>query len=68
MDAVIDGYRRHVTLDDAERTALAAAMPLHVLVRDCAAFCIGRMPFDEVARYSAISCLATTVAIRARRL
>ena len=69
VDAVIDGYRRHVTLDEEECAALAAAMPLHVLVRDCAAFCMGRMTFDEVAGgYSAISRLATPVSIRARRL
>jgi len=67
VDAVIAGYRRHITLDGDEYAALAAAMPLHVLVRDCGAFCMGRMTFDEVAGgYSAISRLGRTVADKTR--
>jgi hypothetical protein len=43
-------------------------MPLHILVRDCAAFCLGRMRLDEVTGgYSAISRMAGVVAERARR-
>ncbi len=68
VDAVIDGYRRHVRLEGEECTALASAMPLHVLVHDCAAFCLGRTTFDDVAGgYSVICRLAATVAERVRR-
>jgi len=41
--------RRHVTLEDEEFPAIAVAMPLHVLVGDCASFCVGRTSFEEVA-------------------
>src|SRR5262249_47590227 len=67
VDAVIEGYRRHITLYDEECAVLAAVMPLHVLVRDCGEYCMGRMTFDEVSGgYSAISRLATAVAGRIR--
>jgi Ser/Thr protein kinase RdoA (MazF antagonist) len=66
--AVIDGYRAHVKLDPEELAAIATAMPLHVLVRDCAAFCLGRMRLDEVTGgYAVISRMAGVVADRARR-
>ena len=59
---------RDVQLEDAEFAAIASAMPLHVLVRDCAAFCMGRTTFDEVAGgFSVISRIAVTVADKARR-
>lgn len=67
-DAVIEGYRKHVQLEDAEFPAIADAMPLHVLVGDCATFCLGRTTFDEVAGgYSVISRLATKAADRIRQ-
>src|SRR5262249_60211735 len=67
VDAVIEGYRRHVTLREEEYAVLAAAMPLHILVRDCGEYCMGRMTFDEVSGgYSAISRLAAAVADRFR--
>ena len=62
------GMRRHVTLEDEEFPAIAVAMPLHVLVGDCASFCVGRTSFEEVAGgYSVISRLGATVAERVRR-
>jgi len=68
VDAVVDGYRRHVTLEDEELPAIAVAMPLHVLVGDCASFCLGRTSFEEVTGgYSVISRLGATVAERVRR-
>lgn len=67
VDAVIEGYRRHVTLHDEEYAVLAAAMPLRFLVRDCGEYCMGRMTFDEVSGgYSVISRLAVAVAGRFR--
>lgn len=68
VDAVVDGYRRHIELEDRELAAIGAAMPLHVLVRDIAAFCMGRMPFDDVAGgYAAIARMGTAVAERIGR-
>ena len=62
------GMRRHVTLEDEEFSAIAVAMPLHVLVGDCASFCVGRTSFEEVAGgYSVISRLGAIVAERIRR-
>lgn len=69
VQAVIDGYRRHVKLAPEELAAIATAMPLHILVRDCATFSLGRMRFDEVTGgYAAISRMAGVVADRARRV
>jgi hypothetical protein len=48
VDAAIDGYHRHVKLENDEFPAIATAMPLHILVKDSAMFCMGRMPFEEV--------------------
>jgi len=63
VDAVLDGYREHVRLTDDECAAIATGMPLHVLVRDIAAYCMGRMKFEEVAGgYAAISRIAITMA------
>jgi hypothetical protein len=65
VEAVLSGYRQHVQLTAEECSAIAAAMPLHVFVRDCAEFCLGRMTFDEVSGgYAVISRLAAAVASR----
>ena len=65
---MIDGYRARVKLEPEEITAIATAMPLHILVHDCAMFSLGRMPLDEVmGGYTVISRMAGVVAERARR-
>lgn len=65
VSAVMDGYRQHIRLEREEIPAIAAAMPLHPFVRDCAEFCFGRMTFEDVVGgYGVISRLAAVVAAR----